>query len=62
MIISEKHAMRLIREGKAIIVGTMFDNDMITYAIVDRLDKKRTDHFKMDETRYQKMLEKWGAK
>ena len=62
MIISEKHAMKLVREGKAIIVGTMFDNDMITYAILDRFDKKRTDHFKMDEHRYQKIREKWGAK
>ena len=59
MIISEKHAMRLIREGKAIIEGTMFDADMITYAILSRTDKQRTDHFRIDENRYQKLKAKW---
>lgn len=49
MIISKKRAKRLIRIGKAREAGTTRDheNQNELYAIVDRLDKKRIDHYRL---------------
>ena len=61
MIITEKHAMKLVREGKAIIEGIVI-HDQDTLAILTRYDKQRTDHFVIDEKRYEKLMKKWGEK
>ena len=61
MIITEKHAMKLVREGKAIIEGIVKYTDT-PYAILTRHDKQRTDHFPIDEKRYEKLMKKWGEK
>ena len=63
MIITEKHAMRLVSQGKAIIEGITtgyFGYKMM--AILTRYDKQRTDHFEIDEKRYEKLMKKWGEK
>ena len=64
MIITEKHAMRLVSQGKAIIEGIcrLIDNGPSIYAILTRYDKQRTDHFVIDEKRYEKLMKKWGEK
>ena len=44
MIISKKHAQGLIKQGKAVHGGYTRDSDSY-YAIIDRLDMQRTDHY-----------------
>lgn len=61
MIITEKYAKKLIREGKAIIEGIMH-HDQVAYAILTRHDIRRTDHFKLDQEKYEKLRKKWGEK
>jgi hypothetical protein len=68
MIITEKHAMKLVREGKAIIVGIVPGVQIFGYssvdmmAVIDRYDKHRTDHFPLTMARFKKLHEKWGEK
>ena len=45
MVISEKHAKRLIREGKATHGGYAQARESLYYAIVDRHDQSCTDHY-----------------
>lgn len=45
MIISKKYAEKLIREGKAEHVGDCRElNTNWYHAVINRLDKRRTDH------------------
>lgn len=43
MIISKPYAARLVKKGKAEVVGRMFDG-RDSYLVINRLDKFRTDH------------------
>ena len=61
MVITEKHAQRIIREHKGLIVGIVREGEKI-YAALDRYDKKRTDHFPITQARYNKLMTKWGEK
>ena len=60
MIITKKHALKLVREGKAVIVGIQLGNffDPLM-AVLTRFDKQRTDHFQIDEKQYARMMKKW---
>jgi len=43
MIISKKYADKLIKNGKANIIGKTYNNGK-TYLILNRYDLQRTDH------------------
>lgn len=51
MIISKRYAQKLIKKGRARIVGEMNDGQFwgdavgIIYTIINRYDKQRTDHY-----------------
>jgi hypothetical protein len=48
MIIAKSTAIRLMLNGKAKKVGSLKPNDKgVVYAILDRYDKQRTDHFQV---------------
>ena len=51
MIITQKHAQKLIREGKATKGEVIIDGNK-KYVVINRLDKKRTDHYEIKPTRY----------
>lgn len=61
MIITEKHAKRLIREKKGIIIGTVMMGNQ-RYGAIDRWDKKRTDHYEITDERWEKIIVKWKVK
>jgi len=42
MIITEKHAQRLIRERKGVIVNIVREGEKV-YAVLERSDKNRTE-------------------
>jgi hypothetical protein len=44
MIISRRVALTLIRQGRARVNGWV-DHEGRRYAILDRLDRQRTDHY-----------------
>ena len=45
MIVSSSYAKRLIREGKAEVVGTCTETDGRQYVVINRYDLQRTDHY-----------------
>ena len=61
MTITEKHAQRLIRERKGVIVNIVREGEKF-YAALERADKNRTDHFLITQARYNKLQKKWREK
>ena len=49
MIISKKYADRLIRKGKAVETALVTTENGDTYQAIDRLDRQRVDHYRVDE-------------
>lgn len=51
MLITQKHAQKLIREGKA-RKGEVVAEGNKKYVVIVRLDRKRTDYYEIKPTRY----------
>ena len=48
MIINKKYADRLIRQGKAAKTTLVTTENGVTYQAIDRLDRQRVDHYRID--------------
>jgi hypothetical protein len=50
MIISLKYADKLIKQGRAVVIGTTLDNGR-EYLVISRADDRRVDHAKLPKAK-----------